>query len=36
MIPYYGAHGSWQRTNNKLIRVGFEIDVFAEAYGYLV
>ena len=36
MIPYYRTHGIRQRINNKPIRVGYNIWVLAEAYGYAV
>ena len=36
MIPYYSSHCSRQQINNKRIRVGFNIWVFAEACDYIV
>ena len=35
MILYYGTHGSKQRINNKSIRVGYNIWILVQAYGYL-
>ena len=36
MIPYYGTHGSRLPINSKPIRVGYNIWVLADAYGYLI
>ena len=36
MISYCRAHDSMQRINNKPIRVGYNISVLPEAYGFLV
>ena len=36
MIPYYRTHDSRQRINKKLIQVGYNIWVLAEAYGSVV
>ena len=35
-IPYYPNHGSRQRIKSKSIRIGYNIWVLAEAYGYVV
>ena len=36
MIPYYRTHGSRQLINNKPIRLGYNICVHGEAYGYVI
>ena len=35
-IPYCRTHDSRQRINNKQIRLGYNIWILAEAYGYVV